>query len=64
MAPPVDPSRMAAMMKNPWLPDIIEKDIQLLKLNKRKKEEEEWVTSLPSPCFLLRSMSRNHDAGN
>lgn len=41
MAPPLDPDQVRAMMKNPYLPDMIKQDISLLKLKKRKKEEEE-----------------------
>ncbi len=41
MAPPLDPDKAAALMKNPWAPRLIEKDIELLKMQKRKKEEEE-----------------------
>jgi hypothetical protein len=45
MAPPIDPEKLKAMMKNPWALEMVEKDLELLKLNKRKKEEEESVTS-------------------
>jgi len=41
MAPPVGPDKARALMKNPWASKIIEKDIELLKLEKHKKEEEE-----------------------
>lgn len=40
MAPPVDPSK-AGPPKNPWMGDMIGKDIELLKLMKQKVEEEE-----------------------
>lgn len=45
MAPPIDQDKIKALMKNPYAADMIEKDIELLKLKKRKKEEEEWVVS-------------------
>jgi hypothetical protein len=41
MAPPVDPDKIKALMKNPYAADMIRKDIELLKLKKRRKEEEE-----------------------
>lgn len=41
MAPPLDPEKAKALMKNPWASQLIEKDIELLKLEKKKKEEEE-----------------------
>ncbi|WWC72135.1 uncharacterized protein I206_106095 [Kwoniella pini CBS 10737] len=41
MAPPIDKEKLKAMMKNPWAGEMIEKDIQLLKIAKRQKEEEE-----------------------
>ena len=41
MAPPLDPDKLKAMMKNPFAADMIGKDIELLKLKQRKKEEEE-----------------------
>ena len=40
MAPPLDPDKMKAMMKNPWTSEMIKKDIELLKLAKRQKDEE------------------------
>ena len=43
MAPPLDPSKAAALMKNPWASEMVSKDIELLKLEKRKREEEESV---------------------
>ena len=43
MAPPVDPDKIKSMMKNPYAAEMIEKDIELLKLKKRRKEEAEWV---------------------
>nr|XP_018261026.1 uncharacterized protein I303_06743 [Kwoniella dejecticola CBS 10117]OBR83184.1 hypothetical protein I303_06743 [Kwoniella dejecticola CBS 10117] len=41
MAPPIDKEKLKATMKNPWAGEMIEKDIQLLKIAKRQKEEEE-----------------------
>jgi hypothetical protein len=41
MALPVNPDQLKAMMKNPWALEIIERDVELLKLQKRKKEEQE-----------------------
>jgi hypothetical protein len=45
MAPPVDPSRPPYRPKNPWAAEIFSKDIQLLKLQKTKIEEDECVIS-------------------
>lgn len=45
MAPPLDADKTKALMKNPYAADMIQKDIELLKLKKRRKEEEEWVYS-------------------
>nr|XP_019001297.1 uncharacterized protein I203_06002 [Kwoniella mangroviensis CBS 8507]OCF64758.1 hypothetical protein I203_06002 [Kwoniella mangroviensis CBS 8507] len=41
MAPPLDKDKLKATMKNPWATEMIEKDIQLLKIAKAQKEEEE-----------------------
>lgn len=41
MAPPLDPAKSAALMKNPWATQILEKDIDLLKLEKKKRDEME-----------------------
>lgn len=41
MAPPVDPDKVKAMTKNPWNEEMLKKDIELLKLMKRHKEEQE-----------------------
>jgi hypothetical protein len=41
MAPPNDPEKMKSMVKNPWALEMIERDVELLKLNKRKKDEQE-----------------------
>ena len=41
MAPPLDPAKTAALMRNPWAAQMIEKDIDLLKLEKKKREEIE-----------------------
>ena len=41
MAPPLAADKIKAMMKNPWAADLIDKDIELLKMEKRKLEEEE-----------------------
>ena len=43
MAPPVDPDKIRSLMKNPYAADIIGKDIELLMLKKRRKEEAECV---------------------
>jgi hypothetical protein len=43
MAPPVDPDKIRSLMKNPYAADMIGKDIELLKLKKRRKDEEECV---------------------
>jgi len=40
MAPPLDSDKIKAMMKNPFATDMIDKDIELLKLKQRKMEEE------------------------
>ena len=41
MAPPLDPNKIKSLTKNPYAADIIEKDVQLLKLKKARMEEEE-----------------------
>ncbi|ORX35375.1 hypothetical protein BD324DRAFT_93915 [Kockovaella imperatae] len=41
MAPPVDPANVRSLMKNPYALDMIEKDLELLKLQRQRKEEEE-----------------------
>jgi hypothetical protein len=41
MAPPADPEKLKAMLKNPWNQEMLEKDIELPKLTKRHKEEQE-----------------------
>ena len=43
MVPPMDPEKLRAMMKNPYALDMIEKDMELLRLQRRRKEEEECV---------------------
>lgn len=40
MAPPVDPRKARAMTKNPFLAQVLHKDLQLLLLEKQKQEEE------------------------
>ena len=41
MAPPLDPDKIKALMKNPYALDMIENDLELLKLKSQRKEEEE-----------------------
>ena len=41
MAAPLDPDKLKAMMKNPWNEAMLKKDIELLKLKKQHKEEQE-----------------------
>jgi hypothetical protein len=41
MAPPVDPKKLKAMMVNPWAADMLGKNLEMLKLAKKQKEEEE-----------------------
>ena len=41
MAPPLDPDKIKALMKNPYALDMIENDLELLKLKRQRKEEEE-----------------------
>ncbi|RXK35953.1 hypothetical protein M231_06776 [Tremella mesenterica] len=41
MAPPVDPDKVRSLTKNPWAGEMIEKEIELYKLKKRKIEEQE-----------------------
>lgn len=43
MAPPLDSDKLRSLQKNPWAAEMIAKDIELLKIAKRKKEEEECV---------------------
>lgn len=46
MAPPIDPEKMKAALKNPWASGMIGKDLELLKLKKKQNEERECVTDL------------------
>ncbi|KAK4684766.1 hypothetical protein P7C73_g5404, partial [Tremellales sp. Uapishka_1] len=48
MAPPIDPAKQKEMMKNPWKADMVGKDIELLKLKKQQKEEEERFEKVAS----------------
>ncbi|WWD19747.1 hypothetical protein CI109_104211 [Kwoniella shandongensis] len=41
MTPPIDKDKLKASVKNPWIREMFEKDIQLLKIAKQSKEEEE-----------------------
>lgn len=41
MAPPLDPDKLKAMTKNPWSAEMLEKEVELLKLTIKQKEEEE-----------------------
>ena len=41
MAPPLDPDKIKSLMKNPYALDMIENDLELLKLKRQRKEEEE-----------------------
>ncbi|WWC91841.1 uncharacterized protein L201_006788 [Kwoniella dendrophila CBS 6074] len=41
MAPPLDKDKLEATLKKPWASEMLEKDIQLLKIAKRQKDEEE-----------------------
>lgn len=41
MAPPIDPDKIKALMKNPYAAEMLSNDIELLKLKKQRKEEEE-----------------------
>ncbi|OCF42229.1 hypothetical protein I317_03964 [Kwoniella heveanensis CBS 569] len=53
MAPPIDKDKMKAIMKNPWQAEMLEKDIQLLKIAKQQKEEEERYAKVAN---LLQTM--------
>ncbi|WVQ84579.1 hypothetical protein IAT38_006733 [Cryptococcus sp. DSM 104549] len=53
MAPPVDKDKLKATMKNPWQAEMLEKDIQLLKIAKRQKAEEERYAKVAN---LLQTM--------
>jgi DNA-binding NtrC family response regulator len=44
MAPPIEPDKLRALMKNPWSSEMLQKEVELLKLAKKQKEEEGWVT--------------------
>ena len=46
MAPPVDSDKLKAMVKNPWNEEMLKKDIELLKLTKKAKEEQEYAFPL------------------
>ncbi|WWC64727.1 uncharacterized protein I303_107338 [Kwoniella dejecticola CBS 10117] len=52
-----------ATMKNPWAGEMIEKDIQLLKIAKRQKEEEEGqlMIEVAIVFFLWRHFTKLHD---
>lgn len=41
MAPPIDKDKLKASLKNLWQAEMLEKDIELLKLAKKQKAEEE-----------------------
>ena len=43
MAPPVEADKLKAMVKNPWNEEMLKKDIELLKLTKKHKEEQEYA---------------------
>lgn len=51
MAPPVDESKLRAMMKNPWAMEMLGKDLELLKLKKKKMQEEECVLRVHFQAF-------------
>ncbi|WVQ77470.1 hypothetical protein IAR50_007156 [Cryptococcus sp. DSM 104548] len=53
MAPPLDKDKLKATMKNPYQLEMLEKDIQLLKIAKRQKEEEARYAKVAS---LLQTM--------
>ena len=46
MAPPIDPKKVKEMMKNPYASAMLGKEIEMLKMAKRQKEEEEFVFPL------------------
>lgn len=41
MAPSIDKNKLKAGLKNPWQAEMLEKDIELLKIAKKQKAEEE-----------------------
>lgn len=41
MAPPIDKDKLKASLKNPWQAEMLEKDIELWKIAKKQKAEEE-----------------------
>ncbi|WVO15062.1 hypothetical protein L204_102706 [Cryptococcus depauperatus] len=53
MAPPIDKSKLKASLKNPWQMEMLKKDIQLLKIAKTQKEEEERYAKVAN---LLQTM--------
>jgi hypothetical protein len=40
MAPRLEADKLKAMMKNPWAAEMLQKEVELLKLAKKQKEEE------------------------
>ncbi|AFR97166.2 hypothetical protein C343_05301 [Cryptococcus neoformans C23] len=53
MAPPIDKDKLKASLKNPWQAEMLEKDIELLKLAKKQKAEEERYAKVAN---LLQTM--------
>lgn len=40
MAPRLEADKLKAMMKNPWAAEMLQKEVELLKLAKKQKDEE------------------------
>jgi hypothetical protein len=55
MAAPLDPDKLKAMMKNPWNEAMLKKDIELLKLKKQHKEEQERFAKVGNVLHALLS---------
>ncbi|KIR41344.1 hypothetical protein I307_04426 [Cryptococcus deuterogattii 99/473] len=53
MAPPIDKDKLKASLKNPWQAEMLEKDIELLKIAKKQKAEEERYAKVAN---LLQTM--------
>lgn len=55
MAPPMDPDKLKAMLKNPYSTEMLRKDIELLKLTKKHKEEQDRFNKVGNVLHALLS---------
>lgn len=53
MAPPIDPKKVKEMMKNPYASAMLGREIEMLKMAKRQKEEEKFVLPLSVACLVM-----------